>query len=470
MLWDGVLEHRMLARLGQIAQERGLGHVEVNFSASGKNQPVLDFLRGVGAEFEQPSETGLLFRFPSAYVAGLSWAPPSPQGPPLDRSPVPHAGATLPSQPARASGPLLCHIATEFYDAEQVLRALAAWRQRPRLDLDEPYVAPRNAVEKTLAAIWSEVLGIEPVGIRDNFFALGGHSLLATQLISRIRDTFRMELSMGRFFERPTVAGLAEVLQVQPEDRLRDPDRIAQLLEMVEQLSEDAVGALLRKTMPAPTPVAGVEPVLLGNSGREMAREMPAPRPASTVITSVVFRTCNRPDALLQGLTSYIENCRRYERTNDFVVMDDTARPDTRREYREMLCELKRRYGVDIAYAGLEEKQQFTQRLIEMDSFPGEVVQFALFDVEHCGNSAAQTTMPFCSKPLATRFSLPTMTCNVALPPLPWCRKGFASALPRKRRNSGSTLIAMRPCVRSPTWKKTSWRATPSFWVKTPAA
>jgi hypothetical protein len=59
------------------------------------------------------------------------------------------------------------------------------------------FVAPRNNVEATLADIWAEVLKLEKVGIRDNFFYLGGHSLLATQIISRILNAFSVEVPLG---------------------------------------------------------------------------------------------------------------------------------------------------------------------------------------------------------------------------------------------------------------------------------
>jgi amino acid adenylation domain-containing protein len=79
-----------------------------------------------------------------------------------------------------------------------------------RPELDEAFVASRSPTEELLAEIWSEVLGIERVGIYHNFFELGGHSLLATQVISRIREVFQVELPLRRLFEAPTIAGLAE--------------------------------------------------------------------------------------------------------------------------------------------------------------------------------------------------------------------------------------------------------------------
>ncbi len=71
------------------------------------------------------------------------------------------------------------------------------------------YMASRNPVENTLANIWTEVLGIERVGINDNFFALGGDSLLAAQIVSRIHTAFHIELQLKAIFKDPTLAGQA---------------------------------------------------------------------------------------------------------------------------------------------------------------------------------------------------------------------------------------------------------------------
>ena len=74
------------------------------------------------------------------------------------------------------------------------------------------FVAPRYPLEEALAGIWSEVLGLDLVGIHDNFFDLGGHSLLATRVIARILRTFGVDLPLRSLFETHTVAELATVI------------------------------------------------------------------------------------------------------------------------------------------------------------------------------------------------------------------------------------------------------------------
>jgi amino acid adenylation domain-containing protein/FkbM family methyltransferase len=90
-------------------------------------------------------------------------------------------------------------------------RALPAPERGPEEGRDiEP---PHNPVEEVLASIWAEVLGVEEIGVHDNFFDLGGHSLLANQVVARLRNVFRTELPLRSFFASPTVAALARVLE-----------------------------------------------------------------------------------------------------------------------------------------------------------------------------------------------------------------------------------------------------------------
>ena len=67
-------------------------------------------------------------------------------------------------------------------------------------------------MQRTIAGIWQELLGIGQIGIHDNFFELGGHSLLATQVISRIRNAFSIEVPLRRIFESQTLAEMAAII------------------------------------------------------------------------------------------------------------------------------------------------------------------------------------------------------------------------------------------------------------------
>jgi amino acid adenylation domain-containing protein len=77
---------------------------------------------------------------------------------------------------------------------------------------EQPYVAPRNIVEQAVADIWAEVLGREKVGVEESFFELGGHSLLAAQVLTRVRETFEIDLQLRALFESPSVAGLSATI------------------------------------------------------------------------------------------------------------------------------------------------------------------------------------------------------------------------------------------------------------------
>ena len=98
---------------------------------------------------------------------------------------------------------------------EQV--TVSTLHQRP--NLQTAYVPPRNKTERQIAAIWQKVLGIEKIGVHDNFFEVGGDSLLGIKTINQLRKAFEVGLSipLHLFLTTPTIEGMAEVIRKQEE-------------------------------------------------------------------------------------------------------------------------------------------------------------------------------------------------------------------------------------------------------------
>ena len=108
----------------------------------------------------------------------------------------------------------------------------AGLHERP--DLSTDYEPPTNELQEFILDIWEKILGIKEIGIMDDWFELGGDSLTVTQLIARVREVYPVEVSVNIFFENPTIAGLAEMIE-------------ELLYEKVQGLSEEELDALVEQ-------------------------------------------------------------------------------------------------------------------------------------------------------------------------------------------------------------------------------
>jgi acyl transferase domain-containing protein len=137
---------------------------------------------------------------------------------------------------------------TNAFNQQRVFEMLSeiepVGNRHSRPNLLNEYVAPGNEVERQIAEIWQQLLGIEQVGIYDDFFELGGHSLLAARSVARLRDIYKVDLSLSKFFESPSVSGLAAIIEGLLDEG-RGNDEI-ELLKLVNQLSEDEVEEQLK--------------------------------------------------------------------------------------------------------------------------------------------------------------------------------------------------------------------------------
>jgi len=127
---------------------------------------------------------------------------------------------------------------------QHLLQLRGAGPAHPRPKLHTVYEAPRSELEQQLTRLFAEMLGIDRVGIHDNFFDLGGNSLVATQLLSRLRDELAVETPLRTLFEAPTAAQLARALVVHQAENVSRDD-LAQALAELRQMSREELRARL---------------------------------------------------------------------------------------------------------------------------------------------------------------------------------------------------------------------------------
>ena len=125
-------------------------------------------------------------------------------------------------------GKILSETALVNSNIDNVLTAVQQFHQRKRPNQTVAYVAPRTKTESKIVEIWQKLIGIEQVGVHDNFFYIGGHSILATQLILYFEKAFELKLPIRLFFENPTVAMIAQTVEnMKNAPDKKDKDEVA---------------------------------------------------------------------------------------------------------------------------------------------------------------------------------------------------------------------------------------------------
>jgi hypothetical protein len=223
------VEHRMVARLGEIAMERALARVEIPFVSIGRNRPAQLFLDSIGMPLSAQAAAAVTYR----------------AGEPADAP----ASAEEKPKTAAAVRPDYVKIATELRSVGQIAEHIRAASRRtaPMRAEDDP---PRSELERELAALWAELLNLPAVGVHSNFFELGGHSLLAVQLLSRVRQIYLIDLSLEIVYSGEfTVAELAKAIEMQD---LGPADAEYQaLLQELEGISDEEARTLLAEEQDA---------------------------------------------------------------------------------------------------------------------------------------------------------------------------------------------------------------------------
>ncbi|HYW46922.1 MAG TPA: HAD-IIIC family phosphatase [Bryobacteraceae bacterium] len=220
------VEHRMLARLGEIALERGLERVEIPFVPHQRNRPAELFL----ASLCRPETLGSFSAREAADVK-IKAAGRLPDAAPIE--PRPSGGKRL----------HYLRIANELRDPAVILHHIQAASQHTAPS-DAAADPPRTPLERELAELWAALLNVAAVGVHDNFFELGGHSLLAVQLLSRVRQIHGVDLSLEVVYSGEfTVAELAKAVELKEIEQ--SGGDYQDLMRELEGLSDEEVRALL---------------------------------------------------------------------------------------------------------------------------------------------------------------------------------------------------------------------------------
>lgn len=198
------VEHRMMARVRELAAERGNLPVEVPMVEGPRNAPALEFVRG-GAEPNRAPKAGQAA--PPVLVEHIDYN----------------------------------RIARELSRPSQILEAVRAGKRSLAGERGASQ-QPRTDLERQLAALWAEALQVANPGVEEDFFDLGGHSLLAVQLFSAVRQELGVELSMDLVYNgRLTIAGMAAAVELEQAD----PEEMERLMAEIEGLSDEELRALL---------------------------------------------------------------------------------------------------------------------------------------------------------------------------------------------------------------------------------
>jgi NAD(P)-dependent dehydrogenase (short-subunit alcohol dehydrogenase family) len=136
---------------------------------------------------------------------------------------------------------------SQLQNRRQDSESVAVEGAHDRPDLDSDYVASRDELERHIASIWGDLLGLDRVGIHDDFLELGGHSLLATQLLARLRRELGVDWALDAVFKSPTVAEQAALVRQTRSER----DSISQHAKRIKELSDSERKILLEKARQA---------------------------------------------------------------------------------------------------------------------------------------------------------------------------------------------------------------------------
>jgi FkbH-like protein len=260
------VEHAIMRRLGELATQRKLRHVELPYVPTPNNEPARAFAKSIAADFYIEEQNRIFYRIPSEFACAIAHQP--------GHDPVAVIEARRSDRKkASASGAsgLKLHqsvhyerLARDLISGQSIVRAARAKATRVRTLPGRPEL-PATETERSLLAIWQELLGIDGLGVEDDYFALGGTSLIAARLFSEISRRFNVRLPLTEVLDSPTVRALSRRLDQQRGGRSGSLIELKRggtrnLFLVHDGEGETLLYLNLARRMPADVAVFGIEP------------------------------------------------------------------------------------------------------------------------------------------------------------------------------------------------------------------
>jgi thioesterase domain-containing protein len=387
------VEHALIRRLGEIAREQRLAHVELPYRRTAKNEPALAFADSIAAAYRQAQRgEEWVYKIPTLVAANITHRPGHDPAAVVnarkaEERPQGKAQAIAPPSALNRSA-RYARFANELTSGSAVVEAVRARTHRLRRLAGTPVPAVTDT-EQRLLQLWQEVLNVEGLGVEDDYFALGGTSLLAARLFAEIKRRFGVQLRLTAILDAPSVRSLSKVLSSEPAERSEVLVELKRGGRQYLFLVHDGDGETLlyrnlAQHMPSEVTVYGIEPRQLPRIPLAHARIEDMAR---CYIQEIKVKQPRGPYCLgglcAGGVIAY-EMALQLQAAGDrvqFVAIFDAAKPLARKRSGRFSRERARRFGAMFSGARKEQARVLGRTWFLTKALSRKLASFTVWQV-----------------------------------------------------------------------------------------
>ncbi|MBT8381213.1 MAG: FkbM family methyltransferase [Ignavibacteriaceae bacterium] len=211
------VEHKILAELGNIADNMNAEFIEITYKLSAKNRPALDFIDKIGLNFKEEIQDGFKYKFSTEFLKKLKYEPVLQETDTSKKSGSKKKESSSIKVLENFSDKIQ-QLGVELNETSVIFKYVEDHKVEESTSESPLYIAPKTDFEQQLAEVWQKVLGLRKIGLNDNFFEVGGTSLKAVQLMATLKKDMKIDISIVTLFECPTVSLLTKKLNAEESD------------------------------------------------------------------------------------------------------------------------------------------------------------------------------------------------------------------------------------------------------------